>query len=215
MIMTNLNLKTGALAALATAALTTISAAEKQSVDELIAKIRDQDDKVRGPAWQNAGPAGAPAVKPLAQLMTDQEMEISRSAKRALWVIVRHTGRPGADNERRAVVAELLPLLKGTPAAVRREVLWMVSEIAADDAVKPVAACLADPEVREDARAALERIPGPKAVAALKEALQSAPEDYRPAIAQSLRVRGVKVAGYPSQKLVPARPQPAIPPQTL
>jgi HEAT repeat protein len=213
--MSNTILNTGAVAAMAAATLSTLSAAEKQSVDELIAKIKDPDDNVRGPAWQNAGPAGAPAVKPLALLMAEQDMEIARSAKRGLWVIVRHAGRPGADKEKRAVAAELLPLLQSAPVPVRREALWMLSEISADDSVKAIAACLAEPAIREDARAALERIPGQRSVAALKDALQSAPEEFKPAIAQSLRVRGVKVSGYPSQKLVPTRPQPATAPSAL
>jgi HEAT repeat protein len=215
MIMSNSSFNIGAAAALAATTITNLSAAEKQTVDELIARIKNPDDNVRGAAWQNAGPTGAPAVKPLAGLMADRDMEVSRSAKRALWVIVRHAGRPGADKERQAVLTELVPLLNGTPTPVRRETLWMLSEIATDSAIKPIAACLKDPEVREDARAALERIPGKASVAALKDGLQSVPEDFKPAVAQSLRVRGVEVKGYPSQKLVPTRPKPVPPPQTL
>ena len=192
--------------AVAAAATAGLSAAETRSVDELISRIRDKDDNVRGPAWQNAGPAGAPAVKPLAALMTDSEMEVARAAKRALWKIVRHAGRPGADSERRDVAKELVVLLQNQPAPVRREALWMLSEIGADGSVKPIAALLADRETREDARAALERIPGNESIAALKAGLAAAPEEFKPAIAQSLRVRGVKVEGYPSQKLVPTRP---------
>jgi hypothetical protein len=127
--------------------------------------------------------------------MTHAEFEIARSAKRAAWKIVRHAGRKGADTERAAVEAELLPLVKHEDAAVRREVLWMLSEIGGNDSVEAIAAGVA----------ALERIPGRKSLQALKKALETAPEDYRPAIAQSLRVRGEKVKGYPSQKLVPTR----------
>ena len=62
--MTNTN-PTGAVFAttiLATALSST--AADSPSVDELIAKIKDKDDKVRGPAWQGAGLYGASAVTP-------------------------------------------------------------------------------------------------------------------------------------------------------
>ena len=31
--------------------------------------------------------------------MTNADYEIARSAKRAIWIIVRHAGRPGADGE--------------------------------------------------------------------------------------------------------------------
>ncbi len=190
-------------------------AARAQAVDDLLAKIKDKDDKVRGPAWQNAGPAGAPAVKPLAAVMSDPDFEIARAAKRALWQIVRYAGRPGADEARRAVSRELIPLLEGQPAPVRREVLWMLSEIGTRRAVRPIAVLLADREVREDARAALERIPGDESLNALRAGLESVPEEFKPAVAHSLRVRGVEVSGYPSQKLTPTRPAPGSTQKTL
>jgi hypothetical protein len=200
------NLKTASLTAVATAAMASAaSAANNGSVDELIARIKDKDDKVRGPAWQGAGPSGAPAVKPLAAVMTDPDMETARSAKRALYQIVRYAGRPGAVAEAKAVTAELLPLLKGTATPVRREVLWLLSEIAGDEAVAPMAALLSDAELREDARLALQRIPGKKSIAALKDGLKAAPADFKPNLAESLRARGEKVDGYPSQKLVPTK----------
>lgn len=188
--------------ALATVAL----AAEASPVAELLAKIQSPDDTIRGPAWQNAGPVGAPAVMPLGEVMTHADFEIARSAKRAIERIVRHAGRPGADAERRAVAAELVKLLRHAHPHVRRHALWMLSEIGEDEAVPPMSRLLEDPEVREDARCALERIPGRAASAALKKALASAPESFKYALAHSLRVRGEKVEGYPSQKRVPAKP---------
>jgi len=175
------------------------------SVDELIAAIKSKDDKVRGPAWQSAGACGAPAVQPLAAVMTDPDFEIARSARRAMWVIVRHAGRPGAEAERKAVQAALLPLLKDQPVPVRREVLWMLSEIADADAITPMAGLLTDAELREDARCALTRVPHPQATQALDTAFKTAPEDFKSALAESLRARGVTVAGYPSQKLKPTK----------
>ncbi len=209
--MKNTHLKTASLATAAAAAAAETKAADSNSVPDLIARIKDPDDTVRGPAWQSADKYGAPAIKPLVEVMTNPDFEIARAAKRAAWKIVRSAGRPGADQERRAVVAELIPSLQTDAAAVRREVLWMLSEIGGDEAVEPVAALLADKEVHDDARAALQRIPGKKSLAALKAGLESAPADFRPAIAESLRVRDVKVKGYPSQKLVPTRPATAKP----
>jgi HEAT repeat protein len=137
--------------------------------------------------------------------MTDADFEISRSAKRALYKIVRHAGRPGAKKEAQAVEKELIPLLQSAAVSVRREVLWMLSEIGGDDAVAPMAALLTDKEVREDARCALMRLPGRKVTAALKSAFGSGPEEFKSSLAESLRARGEKVTGYPSQKLVPTR----------
>ena len=205
--MTTNEFKTPALVAGAATAFASLShAAEAISVDDLVAKIKSTDDKVRGPAWQAAGSAGAPAVKPLAAAMTDADFEIARCAKRALYKIVRHAGRPGAAKEAKAVEKELIPLLKSETVPVRREVLWMLSEIGSEDAIAPMAALLADKEVREDARCALMRIPDSQATKALKSAFASAPEEFKYALAESLRQRGETVAGYPTQKLQPSRP---------
>ena len=205
--MTTNEIKSAAIVAGAATLIASASdAAEVVSIADLVAKIKSTDDNVRGPAWQGAGPAGGPAVKPLAAIMTDADFEISRSAKRALYKIVRHAGRPGAKKEAKAVEKELIPLLKSDAGTIRREVLWMLSEIGDDDAIAPMAALLTDKEVREDARCALMRFPGKQATAALKSAFGSAPEEFKTALAESLRKRGEKVDGYPSQKLVPTRP---------
>jgi HEAT repeat protein len=138
--------------------------------------------------------------------MTDEDMEVARAAKRALWKIVRHTGRPKATKEKKAVEAKLLELLgDDQPVSVRREVLWMLSETGTFKAVKPIAALLSNTRLREDARMALERIPSRGAVKALKAGLKAAPEDFKLNIAQSLRKRGVDVPGLPCVKLVPTK----------
>jgi HEAT repeat protein len=177
-----------------------------QGVDELIAGIKNTRDIERTEAWQSAGKVGAPAVKPLAKVMMDNNLEVARAAKRALWKIVRHTGRPGTDKEKRTVETELTGLLGDEqPVAVRREVLWMLSEIGARRSIEPIAGLLRNEELREDARMALERIPGNRAVAALKAGFEAASEDFKLNIAQSLRKRGEEVTGYPSQKLMPTK----------
>ena len=179
---------------------------DSAAVNKLIADIQSSDDDIRGAAWQGAASFGAPAVKPLAGVMAQPDFEIARAAKRALWKIVRHAGRPKAGKERKAVQAELLSLLQTAPVPVRREAIWMLSEIGDADAVEPLAVLLMDVDVREDARCALERIPNSKATRALEMALKTVPENFRSAVVNSLRVRGCKVEDYPSQKLVPTRP---------
>lgn len=194
-----------AVAAAALAGTAHAATAVAPAAEELLAKIRSTDDTVRGPAWQGAAPYGAAAVKPLAGVMSDANFEIARSAKRALWVIVRHAGRPGAAREAQAVAKEVASLLPSGSAAVRREVLWMLSEIGGDDSIPAISALLSDNEVRADALAALMRLPGRKSTAAIKTAFSSAPEEFKFALADALRRRGEKVSGYPSQKLVPTR----------
>lgn len=199
---------------------------EKPAVADLIAEIRDRDDKVRAEAFLNAGKVGAPAVKPLAALMAEMELEVAtltkqagvdkgelayklevgRAAKRGLWQIVRYVGRPGADGERKPVVAELVAMLGNSePVVVRREAMWTLSEIGGDESVEPVAALLSNTELREDARMVLERLPGRKSLDALHRGLRAAPPDFKFNIAQSLRARRVAVPGIPSRKLVPTR----------
>jgi len=201
------NSKKVSLAAAAAGVMSgTAGAARKKAVDELMAGIRDENDKVRAEAWLGAGEVGAAAVKPLAKVMTDKDFEIARAAKRGLWKVVRHVGRPGAGNERRAVLGELVELLDDEqPVHVRREVLWMLSEIGTRKSIKPIAALLSNRELREDARMVLQRIPSKSAVAALKAGLEDAPEDFKLNIAQSLRQRGVEVSGLPCVKLVPTK----------
>ena len=188
------------------ASVGTAEAAKSNRVQKLISKIRDNSAEVRTEAWQSAGEVGAPAVEALAKVMTDEDLEVARAAKRALWKIVRVAGRPGAGNERRAVVGKLVELLGDEqPVPVRREVLWMLSETGTRRSIKPIAALLSNRELREDARMVLQRIPSKGAVAALKAGLKAAPEDFKLNIAQSLRQRGVKVSGLPCVKLVPTK----------
>jgi HEAT repeat protein len=195
-----------ALVSAAALALTRVSRAAASPTDDLLARLRNPDAAVRGAAWQGAASYGAAAVKPLASLMTDDDFELARSARRALWVVVRHAGRPGATRESTAVAKELTALLANPQVPVRREVLWMLSEIGGDDALGAVAALLTEPELREDARCALTRIPGRKATGALKAAFATASEDFKYALADSLRRRGETVKGFPTRKLVPSRP---------
>ena len=174
-------------------------------IQSLIDRIKNPDDAISGAAWQSAGPYGAAAVKPLAGLMGDGNFELARKSKRALYLVVRHAGRPRAGEEQQAVERELIVVVGSGPSRVRRDVLWMLSEIGSTDAVEAMAALLTDQELREDARCARTGLPEPGAVTALKAAFATAPEDFKFALAESLRQRGEKVEGYPSRKLVPTK----------
>lgn len=177
------------------------------SLDNLLADIQSSDSHVRTTAWQLAGRVGAVAVQPLAKVVDDGEMEVSRAAKRAMWQIVRYVGRPGGDSkEKDAVVSALVALLSNSRSVpVRREAVRMLSEIGGDESVPALFSLLSHGDLREDARMALERIPGEESLSALKSALKSAPDDFKPNIAQSLRARGMEVRGFPCRKLVPTK----------
>lgn len=214
---------------------------EELTVEQLIAKIKDRNADVRAAAWQGAGELGAAVVQPLAALMAEMDAELAqlakgsgtgkedkeeigykhevgRAAKRGLWVVVRHVGRPGADQEKGPVVDALCRLLLGNqPALVKREVLWMLSEIGGPQAVaaiRDIPDILDNRDLREDARCAVERIPGKEAIEALIEALENAADrEFRLAVAHSLRVRGVEVdkKRYPPQKLIPMKQTKVVP----
>ena len=179
---------------------------EELTLDVLIERIQSKDDAVRAPARDGAGAVGAKAVLPLAKVAADGELEIARAAGRAMQNIVYHAGRPGAEDEAKAVAAELLRLLGDSqPLQLRRDVLWMIWQIAGEEAVQPVAALLANADLREDARMALERLPGDKATAALQAALVTASGAEKSALAHSLGVRGVPTPGVPDLRLIPTK----------
>ena len=176
------------------------------TLDLLIEKIQSSDHTERAAARDHAGPVGARAMVPLAKIAATGELEIARAANRAMQNLVYYAGRPGAEDEAKAVSLELLKLLgDDQPMQLRRDVLWMTWQIADSQAVGPVAELLAIPDLHEDARMALERLPGEEATAALQAALATAADEDKPAIAHSLRVRGIEVPGVPDLRLKPVK----------
>jgi hypothetical protein len=176
------------------------------TLESLLRDIQSTDDTTRAAARDHAGTVGAAAVEPLAEIACTGEMEIARAANRAIQNIVYHAGRPGAEAEARAVSVELLKLLDDSrPLQFRRDVLWMTWQIAGEEAAPPVAALLSHADLGEDARMALERLPGEQATKALQTALAAADEADKPALAHSLRVRGVDVPDVPDMRLVPTK----------
>lgn len=172
---------------------------------DFIERIRSSDEAISGPAVANAFLQGAFPVQSLASLLTTEDFELARRARRALYVILRHATRPGAKKEARAVEESLLSILRDNRLTDRRQVLWMLSEIGHDASVAVVASFLYSPELREDARCALMRIPGKKSLAALRGALPRVDAEFRPALADALRKRGEIVTDYPSSSRVPSR----------
>ena len=181
---------------------------KNMKLEELVRRIRSDKPGVRTAAWQQAGAVGASAIKPLAKLCTEGNLEVGRAAKRGLERIVRTVGAPGVQPAKSAVIRELIALLADNqPIALRRDILWLLSEIGGGESVGPITMLLKHHVLREDARMVLERIPGEESLASLRNALGSVPEDFRLNIAQSLRARGQAVdpEKYPCQKLVPEK----------
>jgi hypothetical protein len=201
--MTMKSKKNALLAGAVAASAHTAHKADAQTVETLMAQLKSADENVSGPAWQNAGPCGAKAVQGLGTLMAEEDFEVARSAKRALINVVRYAGRPGAERDARAVQKELAQLLRSKQPAVRKAAVWMLSEIGDPKAVTAMAALLTDKEAREDARCAILRMPRQTALSALRRALRTEQDDFRYALADSVRTFGETVDGLPSKKLVP------------
>ena len=179
---------------------------EELTLDDLIENIQSDDSAVRAAARDQAGSVGAAAVAPLAAIATSDTLEIARAANRAIQNIVYYAGRPGADTEARAVTEALLKLLDPSqPLQFRRDVLWMTWQTASEQALEPLANLLGNDELHEDARMALERTPGKRATMALQEALASANDADKPALAHSLRVRGVETKDIADLRLTPTK----------
>jgi len=183
---------------------------ETLTLEQLIAGINSDDPDTRTAAWQAAGSVGAPAIKPMAKIVVEGELEVGRAAKRAMWKIVRTAGAPKADAaDKKAVIQALIVVLldESRPAVLRRDVIWMLSEIGGQETIDAFYQIpdLLHKDICEDARCCAERIPIESAVAALKDALEEAPPALKPAIAHSLRVRGVAVPSVPDLKLVPTK----------
>jgi HEAT repeat protein len=184
---------------------------ENNTVDNLIAKLKDKNPKVRAEGWLSASKVGAPAIKPLAAVTTsgDSDLEVARSAKRALWQIVHGFGLIHDEAQRKAVLNEFQSLLTDEwPDVFRREVLWMLSEIGDDSSVEPIKGMMKIRRLIDDARCALQRIPGEESLVALQDALNSVPNGYKNNIAHALRARGVQsgLEKYPEENLIPTTP---------
>lgn len=178
---------------------------QEAAIKELLEGLKSEEPESRRSAWLKAADAGPEALEPLARLMNSGGLEVSRAAENAMWRIVRDLGAPEVEHSiKRKLVTQLEALVTNRfPEAVRRQALWMFSEIAGATDAEAIAPLLKEPSLREDARCAIQRIPGEQSVQILWAELEEAPGDFKMNIVQSLRARGESVSGHPCQKLVP------------
>jgi hypothetical protein len=173
----------------------------EEEIKAFLARIQDANPDVRLAVVKEAGSVGAPAIMPLGGLMASVDKGVAKSAGEALQVIVYHADRPGAEPEKRAVSQALAQLLTADlPRKVRAEAAHLLGFVGGDEAVPPLARLLGDPETREEARLALERIPGSASTHALQNALRSAPADFKANLEQSLRHKQVSMKTVGTEK---------------
>lgn len=163
------------------------------SVDELVSRLKSEDANTRMGAARAAGPLGVktlPALEPLIGVMKGPSAGISKAAHEAVLQIVHYATRPGARNEAQDVAAELTRwVTDGTSLNAQQEAVRQLEFVGDAKAVPVLERTLQVPELREDARLTLERIPDRAATQALERAQKTAPDDFKPNIEQSLRHR--------------------------
>jgi HEAT repeat protein len=160
------------------------------AVQALLTEVSLGDTAVRADAVRQAALAGTDAIVQLGEVMSGGDPAAAKAASEALRSIVHNAGRPGAEKEASAASAQLQKLLMPKyPRAVRAAAVRYLGYIGRAEAVQPLANLLIDVDLREDARMALERIPGTAAEKALRDALRIVPKDWQAAVLQSLDAR--------------------------
>jgi len=166
----------------------------ESNVEEFLAQIRSSDVDTRYKAWQSAGPIGAEAIVALSALAAGDDKWVGLAATGAMEKIAHYSARPGAGSEAEAVSAELLKVAAShKPRVIRANALHLVGFIADNRSIPGLVKLLSDLEIREDARLALEKIPGSAATEAFKRAVKTAPGDFLPQIKQSLYNRSLSL----------------------
>jgi len=196
---------TGRVTALSAAVLLVVAGvgASGSEVDEFLIRIQDESADVRYAAWKAAGPMGPRAVVPLGDLMAGGDRGVAKAATEALANIAHYSARPDAPaSERQAVASELIKLLSpDRPSGVRAEALHLLSCVGGAEAVDAAADLLTDPQLRDAARMALQRMPGKEATRALIEGLDAAATEFKPRIIEALGQRADAAAIGPLMKL--------------
>ncbi|NLH97914.1 MAG: hypothetical protein GX446_00285 [Chthonomonadales bacterium] len=144
--------------------------AQRPTAATLIADIQNGDLRVRTTAVQEAVLVGSSLIVPLGRVMAGSDPGAARAAMEALRRVAHHCARPRASAERRTAATELLKLISASfPRPVRAEALYLLGCVGGPQQVQAIAALLRDPALADDARMALQRIPGGAAARALRQ----------------------------------------------
>ncbi len=168
-------------------------------LNEYLSRIQSTDAGIRYYAWKSSALQKADAVAPLAKLACSSDKGVAKAANAALPILAHNSARPGAYEEAESTANELLKVAENSEYThmVRANALHLAGCIAPAQLVPKIAKLLAIEELREEARMAIERIPGNPSTHALKAGLKSTPENFHKNIEQSLHNRSLtpKTAG--------------------
>ncbi len=163
------------------------------NLNEYLIRIQSPDAGIRYSAWKSAWSQKSDAVAPLAKLASSPDKGIAKAANAALPILAHHSARPGAYEEAESMASELLKIAESSdyPMLIRAQSLNLIGCISPAQLVPRIAKLLATDELREEARMAIERIPGNPSTHALKAGLRSTPESFHKNLQQSLHNRSL------------------------
>jgi len=154
---------------------------------KFLADIQSDSADARFSAWRQAGEVSPSVIPQLGKLAASASPGVAKAAREALTTMTHSVGKDPAAPNRAAVVKGLLEVAGGGFALPARvHALRLLSGIAGEDSVPAIARRIHDPDLREEAAYAIERIPGDASVKALMAAYKEANDDFKPRILAAL-----------------------------
>ncbi|MBN2326282.1 MAG: HEAT repeat domain-containing protein [Candidatus Omnitrophica bacterium] len=183
----------GALAAASVIAAASTPSAQADQ-EQFLADIKSGDPQKQLAAWKIADKQEPGVIAPLAKLLDSDDMSVQKTAAQSLMEIVHSVGKEKESAARKAVTNHLLNLLKEDSTVIQTFALRALSLTANADSIPYIAPYMSREDLREEAVFCLERIPDAEADKALINALEKAPEDFKPRIIAALGHRKTEEA---------------------
>lgn len=164
-------------------------------LDAWLARLTNEDADVRQAAWEEATRYGPEAIVPLGRIIATADRPVARAARLAMEAIVYEASGYEVGDTRFEASRALCGLLEtDQPGTVRATEIRLLGMIGRDEAVDTLVHLLDDPDLGEDARQALERIPTGGAGEALLAALERVEVARKPGFMLALANRGERAA---------------------
>jgi HEAT repeat protein len=154
---------------------------------KFLSDIQSDSADVRFAAWRAAGDTPPSVIPELGKLAGSPDPGKAKAAREALSAMVHSAGKDLSSPNRPAIVKGLLEVTGASYALPARvHAFRLLSVLAGEDSVPEIAKAIEEPQLREEAVYALERIPGSASIKALTAAYKNAPEDFKPRILAAL-----------------------------
>ena len=158
------------------------------TLDERLDALAGGDEQARATARQMLPREGVEAVPRLVALLAHEDQAVWNAARNVLSDVANEVCVPGREDDRAFVTDCLMTLLDAEqPLEIKQRGLRLLPVVIPEGySVRPMAVLLGDPELREKARAALEKTGTREAARALCKALRKADPDFQYALLNSL-----------------------------